>query len=177
MPVGGRQDRRGFTLIELLMVVAIIGILLATTVPSLLRARMSSNESSAIASLRAVYSGQQAFWSSCGLSHYSPSLQNLGTPVGTSPGFVSPDLAGAAPVLKSGYIVEVGTDAPVGLTSCNGGTVALTYHATAEPNGAGGVRHFGTNGGGTIYESTNALVGAMPDQGAPGAPAHPLETR
>lgn len=166
-----KRRRRGFTLIELLVVIAVIGIIVAMAVPALMRARMSGNESSAIGSMRSVFNGQQAFWSSCGAGRYSPSLQNLGLPVSGGPGFISPDLSGAAPIYKSGYEVELGTTAPHPATSCNGGTVAMTYHATAAPLANQGRRHFGTNSGGTIFESTVPLVGVMPDMGTPGAPA------
>jgi len=167
--------RHGFTLIELLFVVGIIGILSAVAAPALSRTKMAANESSAVATLRTINSGQQTFWATCGSGSYAPSLQNLGLPVAGAAGFVGPELSGAAPVIKSGYEVEMDTDNPMPGTSCNGGALGTTYHATADPLPGSGRRYFGTNGGGAIYQSPATLFATMPDSGPAPAPGVPVQ--
>jgi prepilin-type N-terminal cleavage/methylation domain-containing protein len=166
-----RTRENGFTLIELLFVTGVISILAAIATPGLSRAKMAADEASAIASLRVIHSGEQMFWASCGNGNYSTSLQNLGQSVGGAPGFLSVDIAGPAPVVKSGYEFDLDSGNPTIGISCNGGALGSSYHATADPQPGRGRRYFGSNTSGGIFQSPETLFGVMPDVGAAPAPA------
>ena len=77
LPHGRRED--GFSLIELLIVVAIILIIAAIAIPNLLRARMSANESSAVASMKAINTAQAMYLMNYPLSGYGTLTQLTGT--------------------------------------------------------------------------------------------------
>ena len=173
--MAGRNEQ-GFTLIELLIVVAIISIIAAIAVPGLLRARMTGNETSAIASLKVVTSSQVAYSASCGQNGYATTFVILGTAApGTTEGFISKDLGSVAAPQKSGYNFTLGNGAGAGAgpNDCNGTATTTAYYSTAVPQtfGTTGARSFATNAGNTIWQVSAAAAPTEPF----GAPAVPIQ--
>jgi type II secretory pathway pseudopilin PulG len=78
-------------MVELLIVVSIILLLSAISLPSLLRARAAANTAAAAAALRTIQSAEEIYALTYG-NGYSPSLSALGPPANGSP--ASPAAAG-----------------------------------------------------------------------------------
>ena len=122
-------ETKGFTLIEVLVVVAIIGVLAAMVISQLLRARMATNEASAIGSLRAINTAQETYAQKC--HGYAPVLTELKL----AGNYLSPDLTSAANVIKSGYTMTVGVSRAGGpvAPAAAGGTPPTSSAFTPPP--------------------------------------------
>jgi type IV pilus assembly protein PilA len=79
------HSSRGFSLIELLIVIAIILIIAAIAIPSLLQARMNAHEASAVGSLSAIRSAEAAYYIAYPEVGYSDDITSLGGPAPCTP--------------------------------------------------------------------------------------------
>jgi prepilin-type N-terminal cleavage/methylation domain-containing protein len=174
--VASHSRNNGFTLIELMLVIAIVGILAALAVGGVIRARLASNEASAIASVRAINSAQSSYASACARGGYAQSLDDLSIEPADGVPFISPDLAEDG-TQKSGYrfSIDDGTDTSMVVAAdatCNGASedALATYYIHAEPVFVGftGQRSFGSDDRGTIFQQLdgeevgNAFASAIP---------------
>jgi prepilin-type N-terminal cleavage/methylation domain-containing protein len=130
---------KGFTLLELLIVIAIILIIAAIAIPSLLKSRMAAYESAAAAAIRSVNTAQVSYNSSYPTVGFASSLSTL---AGTCTGTTVPTSTSACLIDSA---LASGTRDGYNFTVTGGsGTPNTTYTAIATPAESqySGVRNF-----------------------------------
>jgi prepilin-type N-terminal cleavage/methylation domain-containing protein len=148
----GKRNQKGFSLIELLVVVAIILVVAAIAIPNLLQAGVSSNESSAVVSVRTIGVAMAAYNSKYWAVGYAPTLAALG---GTS---CAPPSQNGACLIDT--VLASGTKSGYNFSATSiGSAPAEQYVAVALPIPGSGNRSFCITENGVIhYDPTGSVI-------------------
>jgi len=154
------KHQRGFTLLEMLIVVTIVLIIAAITIPSLVDSKIRANEASAVASVHAINVAEESYQAAYG--GYAEALANLGggEPCAKSAAtacLLDQSLAGG---VKSGY-----NFAAVGGNPANGMSTSYVVGAAPVVFDRTGKRMFCSTDKNVIRADPNAAGSTAPPDG------------
>jgi prepilin-type N-terminal cleavage/methylation domain-containing protein len=154
-----KRKQTGFSLIELLIVVAIILIIAAIAIPSLIQSKMTANEASAVQTLRDINTAESMYSVQFGIG-FSQDLPSLGGTTGTASStnaLLIPDPVAQTPNTKDGFsftYVVTGNNGP------NGTPSNYTVNANPITPGSTGRRWFYTDETFVIHFNTTSSATA-----------------
>ena len=140
------KEKKGFTLIELMIVVLVIGIIAALSMPNLVQSKMAAHESSAISAVRTLVTAQITFAVKSGSGDFAADLVTLQ----------------GANLIDS--VLGSGT-AEAYSFSLSGSGVQYTIDARPLVYGSSGIRSFFTDESGAIRYTTADAAATASDPG------------
>ena len=141
------KEKKGFSLIELMIVVLVIGIIAALSVPNLAKSKMAAHESSAISAIRTLVTAQITY-----------------STRGVSSGNFAPDLTALQAANLIDSVLGSGT-AEAYSFALSGSGVQYTIDARPLVYGSSGIRSFFTDESGAIRYTTADAAATVTDPG------------